>query len=94
MQQNASAEDKYWIDQEVDCRDYCTSASAMNWACAIGYDFSGGCVLPEGEECTPIVPCMCRLVGYCYNRDETEKEKAACDALRRKADEELVRLMG
>jgi hypothetical protein len=88
-QQAAGAADKYWIDQEVDCYDFCTSGSAMNWACAIGYDFSGGCVLPE-DQCTINSRCLCRLVGYCYNREEAEKEKAACDEIRKKADEDCA----
>jgi hypothetical protein len=80
LHQLSSADDKYWIDQEVNCDDYCSSDSAMHWGCAIGYDFSGFCELSTDGG-------LCRLVGYCSNREEDGGNSEACEERRSQADE-------
>ncbi len=85
-QRVARAADKYWIDQEVDCNDFCSSDSSMHFACAVGYNFSGSCVLPADGDYYG----RCRLVGYCYNKEEDEKDRQACDERRRQAYEDCA----
>jgi hypothetical protein len=86
----AIAEDRYWRDQEVDCYEFCISGNAPNWACAVGYDLSSGCVFPEDPGSVLHGYGLCRLIGECYNRGEADQEKAACDELRQKAAEDCA----
>lgn len=80
----AWAADKYWIYQEVNCEDFCSSDSSMHFACAVGYNFSGSCVLPDRDG------GMCHLVGYCYNKEEEEKDTQACNQRRLRAHGDCV----
>jgi hypothetical protein len=74
---------KYNIDTTVDCNDYCSSNWRMHWACAIGYNFSGACIVPdEGSRGSRPQEGSggrsCRLVGICYNREQDEANRRAC----------------
>jgi hypothetical protein len=61
--------EKYDVDMDVDCDTFCSPNFTMHFVCAIGFNFSGACVLPDSDppsaERGGTPPRLCRLVGIC-----------------------------